>query len=292
MAHLNCLPPWAAGVNDWFFLLADLVMGVGIKQNVKCEMLLRKIDSEMNVQNCGFSAKLRNGDGGDMLHDWRQRQLSRTRALIFRRDDTLSTSKNIAGNDQTTLVIHRNSANIACTFRIYVCLRLCDRDCCSAADGSGTCHAPVSSYVEEMTRCRRQKLHSRWPGTPNGRSKFRNLGLFTFSRSKLMLRRRIRGWWRLPEIAQTSRCRRQKHRRNDQNRSENLCLRDQAKRLEKLLFAATNDAAIDGIAQCLLSCYHSQRLLFSHSKNNFSTTLTPTEKPRYTYCRVFCRFYL
>ena len=31
MAHLNCLPPRAAGVNDWFFLLADLVMGVGIK---------------------------------------------------------------------------------------------------------------------------------------------------------------------------------------------------------------------------------------------------------------------
>ena len=28
-------------------------------------------------------------------------------------------------------------------------------------------------------------------------------------------------------------------------------------------------------------------LLCSHSKNNFSTTLTPTEKPRYTYCRDF-----
>ena len=69
MAHLNCLPPRAAGVNDWLFLLADLVMGVGIKQNAKCEMLLRKIDGEMNVQNCGFSAKLRNGDGGDMFHD-------------------------------------------------------------------------------------------------------------------------------------------------------------------------------------------------------------------------------
>ena len=31
----------------------------------------------------------------------------------------------------------------------------------------------------------------------------------------------------------------------------------------------------------------SQRVLFSHSKNNLSTTLTPTKKPRYTYCRVF-----
>ena len=69
MAHLNCLPPRSEGVNDWVFLLAHLVVGVGIKQNTKCEMLLRKIDGEMNVQNCGFSTKLRNGDGGDMLHD-------------------------------------------------------------------------------------------------------------------------------------------------------------------------------------------------------------------------------
>ena len=114
-------PPRAAGVNDWFFLLAHPVVDVGIKQNAKCEMLLRKIDGEMNVQNCGFSAKLRNGNGGDMLHDWRQRQLSQTRAIIFRRDVTLPTSKSIAGDDQTTLRVHRNSTNIACTFRIYVC---------------------------------------------------------------------------------------------------------------------------------------------------------------------------
>ena len=56
---------------------------------------------------------------------------------------------------------------------------------------------------------------------------------------------------------------------------------------KNFFFAATNDAAIDGIVHHLLSCYHSQRLLFSHSKNNFSTTLTTTEKQRYTYCRVF-----
>ena len=85
--------------------------------------------------------------------------------------------KNIAGDDQTTLFVHRNSANLACTFPIYVCLRLCDRDCCSAADGSGSCHAPAPSYFEEMTRCLRQILQWRWPGNPNGRSNFRNLGL-------------------------------------------------------------------------------------------------------------------
>ena len=110
-------------------------------------------------------------------------------------------------------MVHRNSANIAYTFRIYVCLRLWDRDCCSVADGSGSYHAPAPSYFEEMIRCRRKKLHWRWPGNPNGRSKFRNLGLFTFTRSQLTLRRRLCGWWRLPEIAQTAHCRRQKHRR-------------------------------------------------------------------------------
>ena len=101
--------------------------------------------------------------------------------------------KHSAGNDKTTLVVHRISANIACTFRIYVCLRLCDHNCCSAADGSGSCHAPAPSYFEEMTRCRSRKLHWRWPGNPNGRSKFRNLGLFTVTRSQLTLWRRLRG---------------------------------------------------------------------------------------------------
>ena len=85
--------------------------------------------------------------------------------------------KNIAGDDQTTLMVHRNSVNLACTVRIYVCLRLCACDCCSAADCSGSCHAPAPSYFEEMTRCRRQILQWRWPGNPNGRSNFRNLRL-------------------------------------------------------------------------------------------------------------------
>ena len=102
--------------------------------------------------------------------------------------------------------------------------------------GSGSCHAPTLSYFEEMTCCRCHKLHWRWPGNPNGWSKFRNLGFFTFIRSQLTLRRRLRSCWRLPEIAQTARNRRQKHRRDDQDRSkfrkyENVCLWDQAKRL-------------------------------------------------------------
>ena len=35
------------------------------------------------------------------------------------------------------------------------------------------------------------KSHRRWPGNPNGRSKVRNLCLFTLARSKLMLWRRL-----------------------------------------------------------------------------------------------------
>ena len=189
-------------------------------------------------------------------------------------------------------MVHRNSANIACTFRIYVCLCRCDRDCCSAADGSGSCHTPAPSYFEEMTRCRRQKLHWRWPGNPNGRSNFRNLGLFMFTRSKLTLRRRLRGSWRLQEIAQTAHCRCQKHHRRWPGSIEIPQIRKfmptrSSKVSRKTSFCCTNDTAIDGIAHHLLSCYHSQQLLFSHSKNTFSTTLTLTEKPRYTYCRVF-----
>ena len=115
--------------------------------------------------------------------------------------------------------------NITCTFRFYVCLRLRDRDCCSAADGSDSYQAPASSYFEEVIHRRRQKLHWRWPGNRNGRSKFCNLDLFTFTRSQLTLRRRLRGWWRLPDIAQTARNQRQQHCRDDQDRSKFMPMR-------------------------------------------------------------------
>ena len=121
--------------------------------------------------------------------------------------------KNIAGNDQATLMVHRDPANIACTFRFYVYLRLRDRDCCSTADGNGSCHAPTLSYFEEMTRCRHQRLPWRWPSNPNGRSKFHTLRLLTFSGSQQTLRRQLRGWWRLPEIAEMAHSRREKLRR-------------------------------------------------------------------------------
>ena len=92
----------------------------------------------------------------------------------------------------------------------YVYLHLRDRNCYSAADGNGSCHAPAPSYFEEMTCCWHQNLRWRWPDNPNGRSL--QLTLFTFTRSQVTLLRWRRDWWRLPEIAQTARSWRQKYR--------------------------------------------------------------------------------
>ena len=170
MAHLNCLPPRAADVNDWFFLLAHLVVGVGIKQNAKCEMQL-----------CKIPGRRRNGRAKLWIFreivKWRRwRNVPRLTETAFITDSRhhfskrwhVSDVKNIAGDDQTTLMVHQHSANIVCTFRFYVSLRLRDRNCCSAAYGSGSCYAPALSYFEEMTHCRRKKLHWRWPGSPGG----------------------------------------------------------------------------------------------------------------------------
>ena len=100
-----------------------------------------------------------------------------------------------------------------CKYRVYLPYLRLFTSARSRLLFRGSYHAPAPSYFEEMTRSRHQKLHWRWPGNPNGRWKFRNLGLFTLTWSQLTLRRRLRGWWRLLEIAQTARCRRQKRRR-------------------------------------------------------------------------------
>ena len=67
--------------------------------------------------------------------------------------------------------------------------------------------------------------------------------------------------------------------RKDQNRSkfrkyENVCLWNQAKRLEKLLFAATNAAAIDSIEHCFFLLSLATAFVLP-TKNNFSTTFNP-----------------
>ena len=54
--------------------------------------------------------------------------------------------KNIAGDDQATLMDHQNSANITYTFRFYVCLRLRDHDWCFTADDNSSCHRLAPSF--------------------------------------------------------------------------------------------------------------------------------------------------
>ena len=228
-------------------------------------MLLCKIDGEMNVQNGGFSAKLRNGDGGDMLHDWRQRQISWTRAIVFRRDDTLPTSKTLPATTrqpQWSIEIPQISRVPSVFTSVYVCANATVVPRLTAAAVAMHPHRRISNrlHVADVKNL---------IGDDQATLTVRNLGLFTFIRSQLTLRRRLRGFCRLLEIAQTARNRHQKHRRDHQDRSkfrkyENSCLRNQAKRLEKLLFPATNAAAIDGIVHCFFSCYHWEQLLFSH----------------------------
>ena len=64
MTHLNYFPPRVTGVNFCFFIAVP--SDGKCWYYAKCEMVLCKIDSEMNMQNCGYSAKLQNGHGGDL----------------------------------------------------------------------------------------------------------------------------------------------------------------------------------------------------------------------------------
>ena len=88
----------------------------------------------------------------------------------------------------------------------YVKLRNWDGgDWCSTADGNGSCHGLAPSFLEDITCCQRQKPHQRWPGNPNGRSKFRKyhvylpiLHLFTSTRSRL-----LRHGWRQQQLPRT-----------------------------------------------------------------------------------------
>ena len=203
--------------------------------------------------------------------------------------------KNIAGDDQTTIrSIEILQSRVPSVFTsVYVCVIA---TVVPRLTGNGSCHAPARSYFEEMTCCRHQKLHWRWPGNPSGRSKFHNLGLFTFKRLQLMLRRQLRWWWRLPENAQTAHSRRQKHRRDDQDRSkfcknENVCLQDRAKRLEKLVFAAMHRAAFDGIVHCFFSAI-TRNGFCSHLRKIISRRLWhPPKNWDIHIAEFFARFY-
>ena len=176
--------------------------------------------------------------------DQRQRQLSRTRTVIFRRYDTSPKSKS-----------HRRWPDIP-NGRFKVCnLRLF-----TLGKSQLTLHRWLRGWrrrlhgwrrwlcswrrlpeIAQTARCRRQTHRRRWPSNPNGRSKFHNLFIYV---SKIATNAPAAAL-RLTEIVKTARCRRRKHHRwrpgDDQDRSkfrnyENLCLRDQAKSLGKTSF--------------------------------------------------------
>ena len=58
--------------------------------------------------------------------------------------------------------------------------------------------------------------------------------------------------------------------------------------LSKNIFLLLGCCHYDGIMHCCFSYYHSQRPLFSPMKNNFSMTLTPTEKRDIHIEELFC----
>ena len=125
-----------------------------------------------------------------------------------------------------------------------------------------------------------KKLHWSWPCNPNGRSKFCNLVLFMFTRSQLTLGRRLMvasgdcsNGMLLTSKTSPAMIRID---RNSTNTKIYACEIKQNVSNNFFLLLRTTPR----LAHHLLSCYHSQRLLCPHSKNKFSTTLTPTEKPR------------
>ena len=108
MVHLNSLPPRAAGVNYWFFLLARLVVDVGkmrdaaMQNRRRNEHAKRWIFREIAKLRCWWHAPRLTAPllrlftsmrSWLLFHSWWQWQLPHTRAVVFRRDDTLPTSK-------------------------------------------------------------------------------------------------------------------------------------------------------------------------------------------------------
>ena len=191
-------------------------------------------------------------------------------------------------------MVDRNSANIAYTFWFYVCLHIRHRDCCSVADGNGSCHELVLLFFEDLTHYRRQKHRRRWPGNPNGRPKFCKYRVY---HSILHLLMSTRSWlllhdWRQRQLPRTHAvvfeemtcCRCQKHRRwwpwsiEIPHLPKFMPMR--ASKTTNIFFAAR---APQLWCHCTLffSYYHWQRRLFSPTNNNFSITLTPPKTEIY-----------
>ena len=145
-----------------------------------------------------------------------------------------------------------------------------------------SCHGPTPSIYEEMTRCRCKKHHWRWPGNPNGRSKFHKYRAYLpilrqwdrdwcsaasgdFQRS---LKRNIANVKNITDDDQVT-------VKIDQNAAITEIYAYKIKQgLPKNIFLLLDRRHNDTIAQGF-SYYHLQRLMFSPTKNNFSTTFIP-----------------
>ena len=130
MAHLNCFSPRAAGANFWFFIA--IPSGGGCWYKGKCEMQ----DAATQDSQSNECAKLWIFRKIAKWKWWRHvPRLTATPVVThsrhrFSKRWHVADVTNIAGDDHATLMVHRNFANITCTFRFYACLRLRDRDGC------------------------------------------------------------------------------------------------------------------------------------------------------------------
>ena len=171
---------------------------------------------------------------------------------------------------------------------------------CSMTDGNGSCHGLVSSFLEEMTRCSHQKHHRRWPGNPNGRSKFCNIRYFTFTRSQLTLRWRLRGWRQLPEslkwhvadVKNIASIGPAMTRINQNSIITKMYAYEIKQNLSKNIFLMLGRRRCDGIVSCLFSTI-TRNGFCSHLQKIISRRLWPAPKNRDIHIEeFFCRFYL
>ena len=126
---------------------------------------------------------------------------------------------------------------------------------------------------------------------PNGRSIFRNLVLFTFTRSQLTLHGgSAAGWW-LPEIAQTARNRRQNiagtTRINRDTTNTKIYAKGSSKTSRNTSFLRLRTTPrLTALRTVFFLLSLATAFVFTFQKS-FLDDLDPTEKPRYTYYSFF-----
>ena len=153
-----------------------------------CPSLLVDVFREMNIQDCGYSAKWRwwlTAIAKDSRHQFSV--IART-ARCRRQKHRQRWPGNPKGQ--------RKFCNYYAVLRN---LHLRDHDWCSMVDGNGRCHGLIPLSSEEITRtecCRHQKHCRRWLGSIKIPQLSRILSKFMSTRSWLMLH----GWQWLPDI--------------------------------------------------------------------------------------------